>query len=596
MDVVRDGLKSMSKIVHQKESTNESISSSHPSYETIVEVMKCYSALCKSLKKLAQDSKNTGRNNKARSNSSYTTITIYDNIDSEHIDKLSRSLLPELGSIKARKARRTAATKRETKEVEFVNHVNDALSIIADKEDVTKGIKYLEKTGDLKHLPSDICRFLWKYKSKIDPRFIGDYIGKGGDIGEEGFYKDIRYTYIRALDFTGLDLVTSMRILLTKGGFFLPGEGQKIDRIIEAFTQCYYENNPTTFKNMDVLFIVAYSVVMCNTDLHNSKLKDHMTLEGYINLVKNDPKCEDLDDTILENIYNSISQEEIYIPGFKGDVDDANAPVVSNDILLQEFMDNHVNSALALLRNARFISPLMNDIYDLTQLMIEKLFYIIIDDLVYILSNSSDSQLLKLSVEIIHSIYIASIYVEIDDYCSMYKRLLSDIYWKCYRIENVSTLPASIADLSSGGNTDNINTVVSMITTMVMTLNKLIDQMTDSQVSKQSPYFKELNEMVFSNHIHKGPLVKVCSTGKKKMYTFYLFCNCLVYASNNAFSSKKKTHLVIPLTSLTVEKEEGGLYIQSDKKSFHVLCDEETQRKWYAIIEKTKNNLFSGLF
>jgi len=42
--------------------------------------------------------------------------------------------------------------------------------------------------------------------------------------------------------------------------FRLPGEAQKINRIMESF------------KNPDVVYILAYSTIMLNTDQHNSQV------------------------------------------------------------------------------------------------------------------------------------------------------------------------------------------------------------------------------------------------------------------------------------------------------------------------------------
>ena len=49
------------------------------------------------------------------------------------------------------------------------------------------------------------------------------------------------YAYIDCFDFSGLDFVAALRLLLAS--FRLPGESQKIDRIMEKFASRYCETN-----------------------------------------------------------------------------------------------------------------------------------------------------------------------------------------------------------------------------------------------------------------------------------------------------------------------------------------------------------------
>ncbi len=62
-------------------------------------------------------------------------------------------------------------------------------------------------------------------------------------------------------------------------GFRLPGEAQKIDRLMEKFAERYVNCNPDIFKSADVAYVLAYSVIMLNTDAHNPGVKVKMTKE-----------------------------------------------------------------------------------------------------------------------------------------------------------------------------------------------------------------------------------------------------------------------------------------------------------------------------
>lgn len=54
-------------------------------------------------------------------------------------------------------------------------------------------------------------------------------------------------------------------------GFRLPGEAQKIDRLMEKFAERFVCCNPESFKSADVAYVLAYSVIMLNTDAHNTQ-------------------------------------------------------------------------------------------------------------------------------------------------------------------------------------------------------------------------------------------------------------------------------------------------------------------------------------
>lgn len=49
------------------------------------------------------------------------------------------------------------------------------------------------------------------------------------------------YAYIDQMEFSGMDIVSALRKFLA--GFRLPGESQKIDRLIEKFASRYFECN-----------------------------------------------------------------------------------------------------------------------------------------------------------------------------------------------------------------------------------------------------------------------------------------------------------------------------------------------------------------
>jgi cytohesin len=177
------------------------------------------------------------------------------------------------------------------------------------------------------------------------------------------------------LDFTGLPFDVAFRYLLTNGGFFLPGEAQKIDRITQvesnvvspvdrclnrgfspqAFARAYCEMNsiddipasditePRLYRpsNSDVAEVLTFSLIMLHTDAHNPNIKKEkkMTMAQFVSnnrcgnaawslpLVISDEflRCsgidggKDLPRDFLEYLYNATVSHEIkMLPGAGG--------------------------------------------------------------------------------------------------------------------------------------------------------------------------------------------------------------------------------------------------------------------------------------
>lgn len=66
------------------------------------------------------------------------------------------------------------------------------------------------------------------------------------------------YAYVDQLDFAGKDIVLALRYFLE--GFRLPGEAQKIDRLMEKFASRYCECNPKLVQpSMSRLLFTSFS-------------------------------------------------------------------------------------------------------------------------------------------------------------------------------------------------------------------------------------------------------------------------------------------------------------------------------------------------
>ena len=112
-----------------------------------------------------------------------------------------------------------------------------------------------------------------------------------------------------------------LRHFLTNCGFRLPGEAQKIDRLITTFSQCFWEDNSGTaccpFSHQDTVFLLAFAVIMLNTDLHRAnvdqgrKKRKKMTKTEFLNNLRGVDNSADLSKDYLSNTYDSIAAKPI---------------------------------------------------------------------------------------------------------------------------------------------------------------------------------------------------------------------------------------------------------------------------------------------
>ena len=107
---------------------------------------------------------------------------------------------------------------------------------------IKKAVEYLTACNILTPSPCDIASFLRLHQKRIDPSALGDYLGEENICGGNQ-WNLIRYHYVRVISFVGLKVDEALRQFVTNCGFHLPGEAQRIDRIISTFSQCFWKDN-----------------------------------------------------------------------------------------------------------------------------------------------------------------------------------------------------------------------------------------------------------------------------------------------------------------------------------------------------------------
>lgn len=101
----------------------------------------------------------------------------------------------------------------------------------------------------------------------------------------------------------------ALRRLLMR--FKLPGEAQKIDRLLECFAQCYHRTNPTVFQSKDLVYVLSFSMVLLNTDLHNPNNPRRMSKDAFITNNRAVEGGAAISTELLASIYDAIAANEL---------------------------------------------------------------------------------------------------------------------------------------------------------------------------------------------------------------------------------------------------------------------------------------------
>lgn len=168
-----------------------------------------------------------------------------------------------------------------------------------------KALKMLRELGIVDETAESLAQFL-----KHDPRVAQTQIGEvfGGD---DEFSLQVLDCFLDTLDFSGMDMLDALKYFLSL--FELPKEGQKIERVLDAFSKRVADANPEKYTE-DASFQIAFLLMMIHTDTYNPKVVDKMSLSTFLSIGKNinnhgSPMPQD----VLTKYYYSIKNEPLAV-------------------------------------------------------------------------------------------------------------------------------------------------------------------------------------------------------------------------------------------------------------------------------------------
>ncbi|KAK1440800.1 hypothetical protein QVD17_06632 [Tagetes erecta] len=178
--------------------------------------------------------------------------------------------------------------------------------------DPKKGLQFLQGIHILPDSldPVSVACFL-RYTIGLDKTLIGEYLGN-----HDPFCVNVLQEFAKTFDFQDMNLDTALRVFLET--FRLPGEAQKIQRFVEAFSERYYQQSPDILANKDAALLLSYSLILLNTDQHNLQVKRKMTEDDFIRNNRRINGGNDLPREYLSELYHSICQNEIRMTPVQG--------------------------------------------------------------------------------------------------------------------------------------------------------------------------------------------------------------------------------------------------------------------------------------
>ncbi|XP_053717619.1 IQ motif and SEC7 domain-containing protein 3 isoform X2 [Synchiropus splendidus] len=172
-----------------------------------------------------------------------------------------------------------------------------------------KGLQFLISRGFIPDTPIGVAHFLLQRKG-LSRQMIGEFLGNS----KKPFNRDVLDCVVDEMDFSGMELDEALRKF--QAHIRVQGEAQKVERLIEAFSQRYCMCNPEVvqqFHNPDTIFILAFAIILLNTDMYSPNIKPDrkMLLEDFIRNLRGVDDGADIPRDIVVGIYERIQLREL---------------------------------------------------------------------------------------------------------------------------------------------------------------------------------------------------------------------------------------------------------------------------------------------
>ena len=165
----------------------------------------------------------------------------------------------------------------------------------------TTGIQYLVSAGLLEDSPLHVAKFLHE-QAGLSKLRIGEFLG---EIRME-FNMAVLGHMAGLIDMKNKPIDEALREFQKM--FLMPGEAQKIDKIMQTFAAEYFKANTDIVENEDAAYILSFAIMMLHTSLHNPSVKHKTSIEQWITMNRGNNGGKDFPKQFLLDIYERIKK------------------------------------------------------------------------------------------------------------------------------------------------------------------------------------------------------------------------------------------------------------------------------------------------
>jgi len=211
-------------------------------------------------------------------------------------------------SVSMKRSKAMSEFKELLREVDRKRQYRVGLNLFNSKPEL--GIEYLVQKEFLELSPASVAKFLHERNSGLAKEKVGEYLGNL----QSPFAMKVLSCFVQEFThFSGQRIDKAIRTLLSH--VRVPGEAQKIERIMEVFGKRFAKCNPgfaAKLKSPDSIVTLSFAVMLLNTDLHTPNIKEDkkMKVNDFVRNLEGVDAGASFDPKLLKAIYKSVKKHE----------------------------------------------------------------------------------------------------------------------------------------------------------------------------------------------------------------------------------------------------------------------------------------------
>ncbi|KAJ6231908.1 cytohesin 4a-related [Anaeramoeba flamelloides] len=155
------------------------------------------------------------------------------------------------------------------------------------------------KTDNPKVIAQELIR-----DTTLNKQAIGDFLGSGTELSQ-----NVYTTIIHTIGLKDKSIVDLLRELFKL--FKFPLSAERVDHIIEIFTQEYCKLNNNFTNSPALIYMLCFEIFSLNTNYHDSDIEEKMKKSEFIDGFYKKTEKNSLPVEMLENIYEDVIENKV---------------------------------------------------------------------------------------------------------------------------------------------------------------------------------------------------------------------------------------------------------------------------------------------